>query len=131
MVELRVVINNPKTGKTYQKVLEDNPFINSKIGSKISGEQLGLTGYELEITGGSDIAGFPMRKDMNGTGRKKALLTKGPGIHLKVRGMRKRKTVVANLITEETAQINSKITKSGSKSIEDYLGIKPKEEIKT
>ena len=131
MVELRVVINNPKTGKTYQKVLEDNPFINSKIGSKISGEQLGLTGYELEITGGSDIAGFPMRKDMNGTGRKKALLTKGPGIHLKVKGMRKRKTVVANLITEETAQINSKITKSGSKSIEDYLGIKPKEEIKT
>ena len=131
MVELRVVINNPKTGKTYQKVLEDNPFINSKIGSKISGEQLGLTGYELEITGGSDIAGFPMRKDMNGTGRKKALLTKGPGIHLKVKGMRKRKTVVANLITEEIAQINSKITKSGSKSIEDYLGIKPKEEIKT
>ena len=131
MVELRVVINNPKTGKTYQKELEDNPFINSRIGSKISGEQLGLTGYELEITGGSDIAGFPMRKDMNGTGRKKALLTKGPGIHLKVRGMRKRKTVVANLITEETAQINSKITKSGSKSIEDYLGIKPKEEIKT
>ena len=37
-----------------------------KIMEKIDGNTLGLSGYELQITGGSDKSGFPMRRDIEG-----------------------------------------------------------------
>ena len=48
---------------------------------------------DLEITGGSDNDGFPMRKDVEGSARKKIILTGAPGFHPKTDGLRKRKSV--------------------------------------
>jgi len=140
MAEIRFVVNDPKTGKSYQKVLEDNPFINSKIGSKISGEQLGLTGYELEITGASDKAGFTSNENVDGIGLKKVLLTYGKGLHKRPkkegkkkrsnftpRGLRMRKTFRGKIISPEISQINLKILKDGSKKLEEIF----KDQIKT
>ena len=133
-MELKIVINDPKTGKSYKKVIENNPFEGKKIKDKVSGEDLGLTGYELEICGGSDASGFGMRPDLPLAGKKKLLLTGGTGIHLKRKGMQKRKTVAGNTVSDKTASLNLKIVKYGAKSIEDCLGIKkeeaPKEEKK-
>ena len=127
-MELKVVINDAKEKKSYAKKLEDNPFIGRKLGDKISGNELGLDGYELEITGGSDISGCPMRKDLPGTAKKKCLLSGGVGIHLNRKGMRKRKSVSGNTIHEKTSQLNLKVAKYGSKSLVEALGVQPKEE---
>ncbi|MFH0752382.1 MAG: 30S ribosomal protein S6e [archaeon] len=126
-MEIKLVINNPKTGRSYQKQLEGEFLVGMKIGAKVNGDNIGLPGYELEITGGSDNAGFPMRRDIDSSGRKQALLTKGPGVHINREGMKKRKTVRGNTIGEVTAQVNLKITKLGSKDLEELLGIKKEE----
>ena len=89
MAELKVVVNDPKTGKSYQKVLPDNIFNNRKVGEQVNGSELELDGYELKITGGSDKSGCPVRPDMPGFGKKSALLSKGPCVHIPYKGMRK------------------------------------------
>lgn len=129
MAELKVVVANPKTGKCYQKVLPENVFTGMKVKDKIEGESLGLDGYELEITGGSDVSGCPIRADLPGLGKKRVLLTEGPCIKMPraSRGLRIKKTVVANTITAQIVQLNAKITKEGSKSVEESWNIQPKE----
>lgn len=114
MVEVKVIIGYK--GKSYQKTISDE-LIGRKIKDKISGDLIGLKGYELEITGGSDTAGFPMRRDVPGVGRKKPLLTRGPGVKINVKGERIRKTIRGNTISDDTAQINLKVLKVGSEDL--------------
>jgi len=120
MVDFKLVISNPKIGKTIQREVKEgdaNSFIGLKIGAVVKGESIGLTGYELEITGGSDYCGFPMRKDLAGTRRKGILIIKGIGLRKSKKGMKKRKTVSGNTIHAKTAQINLKITKEGKERL--------------
>ncbi len=128
----KVVISDPKTRRAYQKELDSDKsgLINRKLGEKLSADFIGLSGYEVEITGGSDKEGFPMRKDVEGPGRKKILLSAGPGFYPKLKGQRKRKSIRGNTISEATSQINLKIVKHGPKSVEELLGVTPKEEKK-
>lgn len=131
MVEFKVVIGDPKTGKSYQKVVSDDSLKSKKIGDKIDGSLLGLEGYELEITGGSDDSGFPMRPDLAGTEKKKLLLSGGVGVKTgfrkkKEKGLRIKKTVAGNTVDDKTVQINVKVVKEGKKSVADLLA--PKEE---
>lgn len=84
-------------------------FLGLKIGDTVSGEVLGLKGVKLIITGGSDISGFPMRPDIPGPVKKRALLSGPPGFHPRESGERRRKTVRGNTIALDTVQINTKI----------------------
>jgi len=128
MAELRFVINDTKTGKSYQKALETVDFDGKKIGETVKGDFLGLEGYELEITGGSDYAGFPLRKDIEGTARKKGLFRGGVGMKkVERKGIRIRKTVCGNTITEKTVQVNLKVTKEGTKKLVDIFAKKEEE----
>ena len=129
----KLVVSDPKTKKTYQKEVsqKESGLLNRKIGERVKGDFLGLAGYEIEITGGSDKQGFPMRPDIQGAARKKILLTGGPGFHPKQKGERKRKSVRGNVISEEIIQVNAKIVKYGAKKLEQIFGKKeekPKEE---
>lgn len=124
MAEIRFVINDTKTGKTYQKALEDESLVGKKIGETVKGDFLGLEGYEMQIRGGSDFAGFPMRNDIDGPIRKKALLGSGVGVKIDRKGMKKRKTVCGNQVTIKTAQLNLAVKKYGSKSLEEIFGNK-------
>jgi len=125
MAEVKFVVNDPKAGKSYQKTLEENPYLNKKVGEKVSGSEIGLEGYELEIRGGSDKSGCPIRFDMPGFGKKKALLSQGPCIRNLSKGKRIKKTVAGNLINTDIVQLNLKVIKAGSKSLEELL---PKKE---
>jgi len=124
----KLVVSDPKTRKTYQKEVpqKESGLLNRKIGDKVKGDFLGLSGYELEITGGSDKQGFPMRPDIQGIARKRALLTGGPGFHPKRRGERRRKSVRGNTISPEIVQVNTKIVKYGTKKLEQIFGKKEK-----
>ena len=116
MVSFKVVIGT-KEGKCLQKEVAEsdaNAFLGKKLGDKIAGEVLGFTGYEFEITGGSDYAGFPMRSDIAGVGRKRILAVEGIGLKKIAKGIRVRKTVCGNTIHPKISQINLKVTKVGS-----------------
>ncbi len=119
-MEFKVNIGDPKTGKTVQKVVSGDhaqALLKKKIGEKISGEAIGFPGYEFEITGGSDYCGFPMRRDVRGSARKKVLIVSGVGIRKNVRGRKIRKTVAGNTVYSKTAQINLKTLKQGEKPL--------------
>ncbi|MFH1505564.1 MAG: 30S ribosomal protein S6e [archaeon] len=120
MAEFKLNINDPKTGKTSKRDVKDDDakvFLNKKIGDKVSGDQCGLAGYEFEIMGGSDYCGFPMRRDVVGTARKRILIVKGVGIRQKRAGRRVRKTVAGNTVFAKTSQINLKILKYGKEKL--------------
>lgn len=111
-----------KDGKTHQiETEESSKLIGKKIGESFEGGIIGLNGYELEITGGSDRDGFPMRKGIEGTERNKRLLSEGQGIQKEEKGERKRKSVRGNTVSGNIEQLNTKVVEEGSKSIEDLL----------
>ncbi len=128
MAEVKLDIGNPKNKKTYKLELKGSDaekFIGKKIGDKFSGILIGASGYELEITGGSDKSGFPMLPGIAGGARKKPILSGGRGFHPKRKGQRRRKTVVGNTISDSTSQINCKIIKSGKENIDKVLVTAP------
>ena len=127
MPVFKFVISDKKQSVQVEKDQKDAPIFGKKIGDKVSGEFLGLVGYELLITGGSDKDGFPMLKDVEGQMRKKQILTNGIGFHTHVEGKRKRRVVRGNTIAQDVSQINCKVVKAGEKGMYELLGITPKE----
>lgn len=129
MAELKLVIGN-KDGKSYQKVLEDRSnFVGRKIGDKVKGDNFELTGYEFLITGGSDDCGFPMRKGIEMSGKKKILAKGGVGIKKKKgKGIFVRKTVAGSIIGEKTTQINLKVLNEGKKKLNEMFKKEEKNE---
>ena len=124
MVEFKAVISDPKSGKTYQAVVSGhhaNSLVGKKVGDEFDGIFVSLPGYKLVVTGGSDKDGFPMRKELQGTRRRKILISKSQGFRPKDKGVRRRKSVRGNTISTDIIQINMKITAYGSKPIEDAL----------
>lgn len=121
---MKLVIGT-KGGKCYQKELSTQEAESLKgkvLGETINGELIGISGVELELRGGSDIDGFPMRKDFHGPKRKKILLSKGVGFNGKLRGkrfggLRVKKTICGNEIHEKIHQVNAKVVK-GEKALE-------------
>ncbi|HTH21729.1 MAG TPA: S6e family ribosomal protein, partial [Nitrososphaeraceae archaeon] len=61
---------------------------------------------KFQVTGGSDKSGTPMRKDVHGGVKKYILLSKGTGMRSNQEGIRKRKLVRGNIVTEEIYQLN-------------------------
>ncbi|MCR4284703.1 MAG: 30S ribosomal protein S6e [archaeon] len=136
-------INVSHKGKTFKVETEDEKLVGSSIGDKIKGEEISedLKGYELEITGTSDKAGFAGFLNINGPTLKKVLLDYGKGMHKKPKGLRKktgirrpkglrlRKTVRGKEISLDTVQINTMVLKEGGKKFEG-LFVKPVEEEK-
>ena len=138
MVEFKLVISDPKKGRSVQKEAKDEAarrFLGAKIGDSIKGEIIDLAGYEFVITGGSDDSGFPMRRDIEGTSKRGILSTSTVGLKIKGKGARRRKTVAGNTISSKTSQINMKITKYGKAVLfeekkEEKPAEAPKEEAK-
>jgi len=119
MADFKLVINNPKDGKSYSREIKDpaaETFIGKKIGDKVDGKEIDMTGYEFEIAGGSDHCGFPMRADVDSI-RKKILAVSGVGMKKTASGMRHRKTVAGNKIHARISQINLKILKYGKQKL--------------
>lgn len=132
MVEFKLNIGDPASKKTLKKSVDSDVakvFMGKKIGSKINGNDIGHDGYEFEIKGGSDKAGFPMRRDVSGLSRKKVLIVKGTGIRKNAAGRKKRKTVASNTVSETTSQINLKVVKTGKEPL--FEEEKPAEDAKS
>lgn len=127
-------LNISEKGKSWKVELDNETFVGKQVGEAVKGEEIKpeLSGYELEITGGSDNAGFPLKKEVEGVALKRVLLTKGWGMRDNTEGMRRRKTVRGKSITLNASQINLSVKKAGSKSLAEIFPEqnKPKEEKK-
>ncbi|NCN86874.1 30S ribosomal protein S6e [archaeon] len=125
-----------KSGKTWKLEAEAENLIDKKLKETIDGKIISddLEGYELEITGASDKAGFTAMENIEGIGLKKALLSYGKGMkkkpkregkkklsNSKPKGLRLRKTVRANTITSHFTQINLKVVKAGKKPLNEIF----------
>ena len=123
---MQVVISDPKTGKAYKLEGKDTEvsalFVGKRIGDLVDGDILGLSGYMLEIRGGSDRDGVPMRADVPGAGRRRILIASPPGYRPWEKGKRRRKYVRGNEISTDISQINVKIRMYGNKPIEEIFG---------
>lgn len=111
-------------GKTWKIETSSEGFNGMKLGDKVEGKDLSpeLAGYDLEITGASDKAGFPAKRDLDGQGLQRVLLKKGWGMHTsRPKGLRLRKTVRGNTISADILQINLKILKEGPKKLEEIF----------
>jgi len=131
MVEFKVVVNDTKSGKSHNIIVSGhhaNSLIGKKISDEVDGIFVSLPGYKLQITGGTNKDGFPMRGDLPGTIRRKLLLSKGLGYKPKENGKRKKKSLRGNTINPDIVQINMKVIKHSTRKIEDLVKVEKKEE---
>ena len=125
-MEFKIVVSDPESGKSYQREIKDDKAVRLKglnVGDEFDGTILGLGGYKLEITGGSDKSGFPMKKGVHGIHRAMILMSGGVGYNPK-KSVRKRKRVRGEKIDADIVQINAKISTRGRKDVEELLGLK-------
>ncbi|MFB6159992.1 MAG: 30S ribosomal protein S6e [Haloferacaceae archaeon] len=112
MADFQVVVSDPETGSTYQRDVDGqdaNRFLGREIGEEVDGGAVGLDGFTLEITGGSDDTGRPMRGDVPGADLKEMLLDGGVGYDPRRDGERRRVTVRGREVSEATAQVNATV----------------------
>lgn len=124
MADFKVVVSDPKT-KAYQFDVtgaEANKLIGKSIGQTVDGAIVGLQGYTLKITGGSDKSGMVMRPDMPGPKRQKVLVASGVGYSPVSSGVRRRKMMRGKEIAPDIVQINAVVVEYGDKTIEKILG---------
>lgn len=113
MAKFKVIVSDPEAGTSSIVELEEAraaPLIGRRIGETIDGTIVNLPGHKTQIRGGSDKDGFPMRPSVHGGVRRSVVLSGGVGFNPQDQGMRRRKTVRGNVITDEIVQINVKIT---------------------
>lgn len=125
-----------KDGSTYKLETEAEALIGKSLHEKVEGKDVSpdLEGYEFEITGASDKAGFTAIKDVEGIGLKKILLTFGKAFKKRPKkegkrkrsennpkGLRMRKTVCGKVISPEIIQINLKLIKQGNKKLSEIF----------
>lgn len=130
MVEFKVVLSDQKTGQAYNVDVSGGPagtIIGKHIGDEIDAGPLGLSGYRMEITGGSDRNGTPARKNLPVAGRRRLLVSGGVGFKPVMEGQRRRKSMRGNEITADFVQINARVTAYGDKPLEELFA-KPVEE---
>jgi len=130
MAEFRVVVSDPESGRAYQITVSGSKadaLIGKRIGDEFLGDVVGLPGYTLKVTGGTDKDGFPMRPDLPGPQRRRILVSGGVGYKPRKKGMRKRKTFRGNEISADIVQVNVVVSERGTTPIDKLLGVEEAE----
>ena len=118
MAKFKVIVSDPEAGTSKVVELEEAraaPFIGRRLGETLDGSAVDLPAHTVQILGGSDKDGVPMRGNVHGGVRRRVVLSGGAGFSPKKKGERRRKTVRGNIITDEIAQINMKIVERPAK----------------
>ncbi len=121
MAKFQLIVSDPKSKTSKAASLEGTKaqaLVGKSIGEEIDGKLLGLGNVKLRITGGTDKDGVPMRFDIQGAARKRAILSGGVGYRPDNDGERQRRLVRGRTISEETLQVNSVVV-SGAASVPD------------
>src|SRR4030065_2758138 len=131
MAKFKVIVSDPETGTSKVVELAEaraSPLIGKKVGEMMDGAPVCPPANKIQIPGGSDKDGFPMRPSVHGGVRRSIVLSGGVGLNPTNEGMRRRKTIRGNVVTDEIVQINAKIVerpkaaKEGKKTKEKKEG---------
>jgi small subunit ribosomal protein S6e len=126
MASFTVVVGDPDSGASYQLEAEEqnaNRFLGKSIGDEVDGSAVGLDGYTLEITGGSDDAGRPLSDDVAGSTLKEVLMKgRATGYKPERDGERRRITVRGREVSDVVSQVNASIIGRGNTSVDELLG---------
>jgi small subunit ribosomal protein S6e len=114
MATFQLVVADPDSGTTYQHEI-DGQDANRFLGRSL-GEEVEYEGLTLELTGGSDETGRPMREDVPGTALRELLLAGGVGYEPTRDGERKRVTVRGAEIADDVAQINASVVEGDAEA---------------
>jgi small subunit ribosomal protein S6e len=131
MAKFKVIVSDPEAGTSKAVELEEaraTPLIGRRIGETIDGSIVDLPGHKAQIMGGSDKDGFPMRPSVHGGVRRRIVLSGGAGFNSEDEGMRRRKTIRGNVITDEIVQVNVKIVEKPKQAKENKKTKEKKEE---
>jgi small subunit ribosomal protein S6e len=131
MAKFKVIVSDPEAGTSKAVELEEAraaPLIGRRIGETIDGSIVDLPGHKAQIMGGSDKDGFPMRPSVHGGVRRRIVLSGGVGFNPEDEGMRRRKTIRGNVITDEIVQVNVKIVEKPKQAKESKKTKEKKEE---
>jgi small subunit ribosomal protein S6e len=112
LTQFKIIISD-KNGKSVSKELKDKeaqPLVGLRVGEIVDSSVVGIPSGKIQLRGGSDKSGTPIRSDVHGGVKKYVLLSKGSGMRDDREGIRKRKLVRGNMITEEIYQINCLLT---------------------
>jgi small subunit ribosomal protein S6e len=123
-VPFKLVISDPESGKAIQYELDDaktNALVGKTVGEIIEGDVIGLPGYKLKITGGSDSSGFPIRPGVHGSGKKRVLIRGPPGFRPKRKGITRRKTVRGGELGPDIAQVNMRVEEKGAAPLKELV----------
>ena len=135
-------LNISDKGKSWKIESSSEAIVGKKLGESIDGSELdeSLSGYELKITGASDTSGFTNKTGVQGPETKAEIFTYGWGMHKRPRkagkkhrqninGLRLRKTIRGQQLSEKTSQINMIVVKHGPKKLAEIFPEqnKPKE----
>ena len=107
-----LIVSDPETGRSRKVEIEDarmSPLIGRRIGEVLDGTVANLSGHRIQLTGGCDRDGVPMRPDVHGGAKARIILSGGVGFKPRNRGERRRKTVRGNTVTADTIFLNFKI----------------------
>ncbi len=110
MAKFQLIVSDPKAKTSKAASIEGSKaqaLVGKSIGQEVDGKLLGLGNIKLRITGGTDKDGVPMRFDIQGAARKRAILSGGVGYRPTSDGERQRKLVRGRVVSEETLQVNS------------------------
>ena len=121
MAKFKVIVSDPDNGTSRVVEVEEAraaPFIGRRIGEIVEGAVLDLPAHKVQITGGSDKDGVPIRLSVHGGVRRSVILSGGSGFKPSEKGQRRRKMVRGNVITDDIVQINAKIVEKPKKSAE-------------
>jgi small subunit ribosomal protein S6e len=114
MAKFKLNVSNADTKKVTVHELDGpkaQPLVGREIGEIVDGSLIGMDKVKLQVTGGSDKDGIPMRSDVHGGAKKYALLSSGVGFNPTTQGERRRKLVRGRMITDQTYQINMRVIK--------------------
>src|SRR4030043_346954 len=95
MAKFKVIVSDPETGTSKVVELAEaraSPLIGKRIGEIMDGAVVDLPGHKIQITGGSDKDGFPMRPSVHGGVRRSIVLSGGVGVNPTNEGKRRRQT---------------------------------------
>lgn len=115
MATFQLVVADPDSGTTYQREVEDQDA--TRFLGRSLGEEVEYEGLSLELTGGSDETGRPMREDVAGSDLKELLLEGGVGYEPSREGERRRVTVRGAEVADDIAQLNVKAVEGDADAV--------------
>jgi small subunit ribosomal protein S6e len=110
MAKFQLIVSDPLSKTSKAATIEGakaQALVGKAIGDEVDGKLLGIGNMKLKITGGTDKDGIPMRFDIQGGAKKRAILSGGVGFKPNDRGERRRKLVRGRVVGEDTLQVNS------------------------